>query len=291
MPDLPLFAAVAAVLVSLAAAPSRAAAAEPAAAVTRFAWISDPHISTLDTATTPGGYTARFTRALDELNRRGDIDFLLLGGDLTEKTGDPAEQDACQKCMERNRIPTHYVAGNHDIGNDSSGAKVEQWVARGVGGGEPPREYYGFTHDGAAFFIINTFACDSKETDVLRRADDQLREMDAFFAANRGAAHKLVCGHAPLFTKVPDEPKQYFNIAPAYRARIMDAMRKNGVREYLAAHRHGDYEVEADGITVRTQAATSFLVGEPAPLGYYVFTLSPDGMKREFVAVQEAEKR
>jgi DNA repair exonuclease SbcCD nuclease subunit len=281
-------AAAGALLVVFATNPGAAPAAVAPAPTThtiRFAWISDPHISTLDTSTTPGAQTARFTRALDELGRRGDIAFLILGGDLTEKTGDPAEQDAFQKCMARNTIPAHFVPGNHDIGNDSLRGKLDQWLARGFGGGEPPREYYGFTRGDVAFFILNTFACDSKDTDVLRRADDQLLAMDRFFAANRGVAHKFVCGHAPLFTKSAGEPKEYFNITPAYRAPVMDAMRRNGVSEYLSAHRHGDYEVTDGGVTVRTQAATSFFVGKPAPLGYYVFTLSPDSVKREFIAV------
>jgi predicted MPP superfamily phosphohydrolase len=285
-----IIAAILALVPTLIPLHAAGAAAKTTTGTLRFAWISDPHISTLDTVTTPGAHTVRFLRALDELNRRADVDLLILGGDLTEKTGDPAEQDAFQKCMERNRIPAHFVPGNHDIGNDSQRTKLDQWLARGLGGGTPPREYHGFTRGDAAFFIINTFACDSKDTDVLRRADDQLRAMEEFFAANRGASHKFVCGHAPLFVKTPDEPKEYFNIAPAYRARIVEAMRRSGVREYLAAHRHGDYEVEAGGMTVRTQAATSFFVGKPAPLGYYVFTLSPTGMQREFVAVQEAER-
>ena len=171
-------AAAGALLVAFATNPGAAPAAVAPAPTThtiRFAWIFRPaHLDAghLDDSRSPN--RAIHARA-GRTGRRGDIAFLILGGDLTEKTGDPAEQDAFQKCMVRNTIPAHLRA-RQPRHRQRQSARQTRPVARARirRRRAAPRVLMASPAGAAAFFIINTFACDSKDTDVLRRADDQL---------------------------------------------------------------------------------------------------------------------
>lgn len=251
-----------------------------------FAWLSDTHIVTTDKSAQYGDRAARLERAIEEINARKDIDFIVFSGDLIENVGTEKQFDAFDSLVKTGK-PVYYIPGNHDIDNDSKMANVDLWLKRGYGKGNPPKEYYGFTHKGAAFFVINTFAYQSKDPQVQRRAAEQMDEMNRFFSVNSSAKCKIVCGHAPLYIKYPDEADEYFNIKKDYREKFLAAMRKNGAGYYLCGHRHGEYvaggAVKGDAV-IYTQGAMSWAIGEGQKTGYSIFTFAPgENLKKQFI--------
>lgn len=252
-----------------------------------FAWLSDTHIVTTDKGAKFGDRTERLEKVMNEINRRKGVDFVIVSGDLIEDVANEKEFEAFDKTM-RSDKPVYCFPGNHDIGNTSDMKNIELWLKRGYGKGNPEKEYYGFVHKGAAFFVLNTFAYQSKEGEVLKRSEEQLKEMDKFFTDNSYARCKTVCGHAPLFIMTEDEKDEYFNIQKEYREKIIEIMKKHKAVYYLCGHRHGEHKVEAEsGITIYTQGALSWAIGEGQKTGYSIFTFVPgEGLKKEFYEVK-----
>jgi predicted MPP superfamily phosphohydrolase len=257
-----------------------------------FAFLSDTHIVTTDVAAKNGDRAARFRAALDIVHGRDDVDFILLGGDLVENAGAVDQFDAFDTTM-KTTLPVYPIAGNHDIGKTPSLAHLALWNSRGYGRGDSKRDYYGFLHKNAAFYVIDTFVCESTDPAVAAIADDQLREMDAFFALHASWPHRIVCGHAPLFIQSADEANEYFNIPAAYRSRVIDVMKRHGVSVYLSGHRHGDYTTRdpISGITVMTQGSLAFAIGEGQRLGFSLIVVNQDGITKEFIPVVDPPSR
>lgn len=269
----------------LGSAGARAAAADD---TFRFAFLTDSHVATTDTVCMiAADAKTRFSRAVAEVNAREDVAFVVFGGDATEypKADEQSEFVELAKFTK----PWYPVPGNHDIGNTFTLRLVNQWLDLGLGRGEAKREFYGFTHGNAAFFAINAFPADTKDAAAGLRATEMLRECDEFFAANKDAAHKIILAHPPLFIKHAGETDGYFNVPTHLRTRILEVLKRHGVKYWLSGHRHlTDQATDTEtGITVFSQPSTAFAIGEGEKMGYAVFTVGKDGLKREIVTIPE----
>jgi hypothetical protein len=142
----------------------------------------------------------------------------------------------------------------------------------------------------AAFFVLNTQAPFSSDPAVRVRADQQLAEMDSFFTAHASARQKFVCSHVPLFVLDRNEPDGYFSIPSAYRKKILAIMDKHHVKNYLAGHFHMSGTVEGGGIEVFIQTALSFQRVAGSKRGYYVFTVTPGSVRRDFYPLVQTER-
>ncbi len=251
-----------------------------------FAWVTDTHIVTTDTVSTPGAPTLRLGEALRQINAKPDLQFLVHSGDTVEQPT-PAQFAAFLEVM-KPAIPWYPIAGNHDVGNVSTSGSLARWLALGTGRGDGKAEYYGITPDGAAFFVLNGFPGDPKDPAMKDRAEDQLRAMDLFFASHAGAPFKAVFAHPPLFIRTMDEKDEYFNVHQPLRARIAEIMRKHGVRDWLSGHRHLMDKVTdaAAGVTVWSQPSLAFAIGKGSRMGYCVFRVRGGALEREFVEVK-----
>lgn len=90
-----------------------------------FALISDPHITVPnpETGWTPPPITTEPTMyaesvellesAIQEINGRPDIDFVLVAGDLT-KDSEPYNHTRARELLSRFRAPVYCISGNHD---------------------------------------------------------------------------------------------------------------------------------------------------------------------------------
>lgn len=102
----------------------------------RFAFITDTHDATKETK-----------RAIEIIRDRGDVDFIVHGGDLTD-FGLPKEFMWCRDAMEESGVPYITVIGNHDcLGN---GEDNYEWIFG-------PKNY-SFTVAGVHFVCLNTVA-------------------------------------------------------------------------------------------------------------------------------------
>lgn len=102
----------------------------------RFAFITDTHDATRETE-----------QAIDIIRRRGDVDFIIHGGDLTD-FGLPKEYMWCRDAMEKSGLPYVAVIGNHDcLGN---GEDNYEWIFGA--------KNYSFTIAGVHFVCLNTTA-------------------------------------------------------------------------------------------------------------------------------------
>jgi outer membrane protein assembly factor BamB/predicted phosphodiesterase len=83
------------------------------AATLRFAWLSDTHV---------GGDTGAqdLAAAVGELNRRADLDFVILSGDITEM-GSTRELTTARAILDSLHYPLYIIPGNHDTKWSESG--------------------------------------------------------------------------------------------------------------------------------------------------------------------------
>jgi predicted phosphodiesterase len=95
------------------------------ALVSTFALIADPHVTVPnpDTGWTPPPITTEPTMyaesvelleaAITEINALGELDFILVAGDLT-KDSEPYNHDRARELLSRFRKPVYCISGNHD---------------------------------------------------------------------------------------------------------------------------------------------------------------------------------
>lgn len=253
-----------------------------------FGWVSDTHIMTTVSTESCGDRADRLKQVIKEMDNNPKIDFIVHSGDMIENTANAKQYKAFNELMRP--VKSWYpIAGNHDVDNRPGMDNINLYQSLGYGRGEKKQDYYGFVHKSAAFFVINSQSYASKDPIVQKRAEDQLVEMDAFFTKYKNVPNKFVCAHAPIFIKSSNEADDYFNIKSAYRKKIIDVMKKHQVKYYLCGHRHGNHEAadpDGSGITVLTQTALSWGIGKGQTTGYCIFTVSPKGLKKEYVEVK-----
>lgn len=252
----------------------------------KFGFLSDTHIQQIcKNCQEPLDRIRWFEKALDGL-AENNVDFIFHGGDFTDASGAIEQLEEFDKHINPS-IPWYPIAGNHDVGTSGTQEKLDIWLNRGYGRGENNREFYGFIHKDAAFYILNTFAQDSPEPEIKKRFNIQLDEMDDFFSVDGKDKLKIVCGHSPLFIKSRDEADEYFNIHQPYRKKILFLMNKHKIKYYLCGHRHEDDIVDDNGLVSFMQTATSFQLGTDNRRGYYIFDVSGSLLKRKFYPIED----
>lgn len=251
-----------------------------------FGFLSDTHLGTSDTTSTPGAPTVRMKKAIEQMNARDDIEFVIFGGDATIHPY--PDQQAAFKETAKFKQPWYPVAGNHDVGNTITMRLVNQWIDLGMGRGEPARDYYGFTHGDAAFYVLDAFPANANDTTATAHIEAMLQACDEFFETYAGAKHKIMLAHPPLFIKELSEPDAYFNISTPLRMKIADIMKRRDVKTWLSGHRHLTDKVTdpESGITVYSQPSSDYPIGEGQKAGYAIFTLGDKGLTREIIVLE-----
>lgn len=86
----------------------------------KFAVISDPHMSVAGPKSPEDGVKMfkssvdLLKSTIDDINKQGDIDFVVVLGDLT-KDAEPWNVDRFKEVMTELRMPYYVVLGNHDV--------------------------------------------------------------------------------------------------------------------------------------------------------------------------------
>jgi 3',5'-cyclic AMP phosphodiesterase CpdA len=160
--------------------------------------------------------------------------FLVVTGDLTNKTGDTDQIAEYKRINARlnTRIHIYSVPGNHDVGNEPTPALLAAY-RKNYG-----PDYYSF-REGPLYGIV----LDSNLMKSPAAAGDESAKQEAWLKeelakAGAAAAMPVVFQHIPFFLEKPDQPDQYFNIPLATRRRVLGLLHSVDVHYVFAGHYH-----------------------------------------------------
>ena len=177
-------------------------------------------------------------RAVDHINRLKPR-FVVVCGDLTHPPpGKPGYEGELEKFIRifgkiDPSIPLIAVAGNHDVGNDSSPGGVAAYE-KSFGD-----DHFSFWIGGVRGLAINSSLYRGAESPPRARQDEWFHaQLDA--AEKDPATHLLVFQHHSWFLKDPAEKTGYFNIPIERRTPALERMKRAGVRAVFAGHYHGN---------------------------------------------------
>jgi|WetSurMetagenome_2_1015567.scaffolds.fasta_scaffold97103_2 serine/threonine-protein phosphatase CPPED1 len=232
--------------------------------------------------------TANYEFAVANVNRLKP-GFVIVLGDLTNKTGDPDQIREFSRISAKidSSIPVHYLAGNHDLGRQPTSESIAAF-RKNFG-----RDYYSF-RAGPIYGIV----LDSSLIIDPQKAEAEYQEQLAWFkkeldtAKGSGAPQIIVFQHHPIFLDNVNEPDQYGNFPMERRRQVLELMHKAGVHHVFAGHLHknitvrdGDLEITAvgpvgmplgdDGSGIRLGVVTSKGLRHQ----YYSFGKMPDSLE------------
>jgi len=199
-----------------------------------FAVLADPQFGMYAKDRNFTQETANFEFVITNLNRLHPR-FVVICGDLVNRTGDPAEIAEYKRILKKldPSIPVYNVAGNHDVGNIPTPATLDAYHTA-IG-----QDYYTFSA-GEIFGIVldsNLIRSPEGDPEAARQQEDWLQKTLASSKLNPNQKI-VVFQHIPYFIKDPDEAVDYFNIPPAARRKYLDILEKAGVQYVFAGHYH-----------------------------------------------------
>lgn len=263
--------------------PTAAPAPEPAFF---FVQMADPQFGFFSEGDDFSRETANFTRAIEAANRLHPA-FVVVCGDLTNRTGDAAEIAEYRRiaAMLDPSIPLYEVPGNHDVGNTPTPASIAAW--RRVFG----PDHYTFRRNGVLGVVLNSSLIKDPSGDSADAAAQE-RWLAAVLdsARHEPGTRVLVFQHHPWFLERVDEPEQYFDLPVAKRRATLDAFRAAGVREVFAGHYHRN-AIARDG---DLEMVTTSAVGRPLgsdPSGFRVVIVTRDTLVHRYYSLDSIPAR
>jgi len=147
----------------------------------RFAFITDTH-DAID----------EINAAIDIIRSRGNIDFIIHGGDMTD-LGLPKEFMWCRDAMEKSELPFVTVIGNHDcLGN---GEDSYEWIFG-------PKNY-SFDVAGVHFVCLNTIALEYDYSEPVPDLNFILKDAESVAKTNQehpgSITHTVIVMHSRPF--------------------------------------------------------------------------------------------
>ena len=224
--------------------------------------------------------TELFERAIAHANRLGPV-FVVITGDLVNQEGNPRQIAELRRVADKldDRIGLHWVAGNHDVGNEPTPQRLADY--RETFG----EDWYAFAVGRCRFVVLDSCLIHNPKQ-VADEARRQREWLEATLDEARQAEprHLIVFMHHPLFLKSPDEPDEYFNV-PLERRRIyLDLLSRSGVRAVFAGHYHRN----SFGRHGPMEMVTTGPVGKPLgkdPSGLRIVKVYPDRIEHAYHAL------
>jgi 3',5'-cyclic AMP phosphodiesterase CpdA len=257
----------------------------PAARPVRIALLSDTHVNRNGTSDDQHLYRGRFDKAIAMVNT-SKVDLVLFTGDLTQD-GKPEQIDDFLAQIKKISPPVFYVPGNHDVGNKiipgKGGTVTENRVAQYEKALGP--SFFSKTAAGVRIIGINS--------PMIGSGFSREQEMWTFLEkelAQPGRLPTIVFSHYPAFIKTADEGGgDYWNMEPEPRKRLLDLIKKAGVKTMLSGHLHRDLVNRWEGILFISTRPISFGLpkGKQAQ-GWTLVTLPPEGeAKYEMLEIRD----
>jgi 3',5'-cyclic AMP phosphodiesterase CpdA len=169
--------------------------------------------------------------------------FVIVTGDLVNKPGDPAQIAGLKAGIAKldPSIPVHWVAGNHDVGNEPTPGSLAAYRE------QFGRDFYSFDAGPIRGIVLDSALIHSPgKASGEAAAQERWLRAELERARRDRVPHLIVFQHHPYFTKDAGEPDEYFNIPAARRNEYLDLFRTYGVRWIFAGHLHRSAET-ADG--------------------------------------------
>jgi 3',5'-cyclic AMP phosphodiesterase CpdA len=251
---------------------ARAFAADPSF----FMQASDPQFGMFTADKDFTQETANWTFAVANINRLHPA-FLVVTGDLVNKTGDSAQITEYLRIthgIDRS-IHVYNVAGNHDVGNDPTPESIAAY-RKNIG-----PDYYSFREGPIYGIVLNSsyFKAPDKVRDEAAKQEAWLTaELEKMKATG---ALPVVFLHIPLFLKEPDEPDQYFNTPIETRRRILALLHRYNVRYVFAGHLHANSFGKDGDLEMVTTAAEGKPIG-PDPSGLQIIEVRGNSLEHKY---------
>ncbi len=221
--------------------------------------------------------TANWTFAIANINRLHPA-FLVVTGDLVNKSGDPAQLAEYKRIngMLDPSIHIYNVPGNHDVGNDPTPESIAAY-RKNIG-----PDYYSF-REGAVYGIVLNSSYLKSPGKVNREAVAQEAWLNSELQkATAAGAMPIVFLHIPLFLEKPDEPEQYFNIPVETRAHILTLLHRYNVHYVFAGHLHkNSWGKDGDLEMITTSAVGKPLGNDPS--GFRLVEIKGSALSQRYV--------
>lgn len=244
--------------------------------VARIAFISDTHVN-LRTNESGVAYNRRTDEAFAAANAE-KVDLVLIAGDLTDG-GEPKQMELFKQKVNQLKAPVLFVPGNHDVGvlgdektKTSITPERVELFAKKLGPNWFAREVAGVR-------VVGLNSC------LFGTGFKEEAEQWKFLEKELAGPHReptLVLEHYPAFLKTADEPGQgTWNVPPEPRQRLIQLLKRGGVRTLLSGHLHRPIANRLDGILFLSNAAIAFgLPRDKQEEGWMLLTVPREGEVR-----------
>ncbi|MGI6774306.1 alkaline phosphatase [Acetomicrobium sp.] len=262
-----------------------------------FAVLSDPHLALNEPENTWKMFHYNqdiLSWAIDEINERQDIDFVLVPGDLT-KDSEPHNHRAVRAMLDKLNVPYYVIPGNHDVKKD--------WMPQGnFGVVDFARYYEGHGYDGSdrSWYSVDPvpglhlIGLDSASHPKFSNSwggavtNEQIEWLEKDLKANSGKEVIVMVHHALVKHEGKDDPRNYVENADE----VKRILHKYGVKATITGHLHvTDIAEENDLYDISSPALSSF------PLAYRVMEINggelsvntiwyPDSLVREIARTE-----
>lgn len=199
-----------------------------------FAVLADPQFGMYAKDKNFAQETANFEFAIANLNRLHPR-FVVICGDLVNRTGDPAEVAEYKRVLQKldPSIPVYTVVGNHDIGNIPTPKTLDGYHAA-FG-----RDYYTFSQGDILGIVLDSSLIQEPQKDPAAATQQEKWLKKTLASAESSPERQMVVfQHIPYFIHLPDEADDYFNIPQPARRRYLDLLKEAGVKYIFAGHYH-----------------------------------------------------
>jgi 3',5'-cyclic AMP phosphodiesterase CpdA len=250
----------------------------PASAPNRpvtFAVLADPQLGMYAKDKDSLQETANLEFVIANLNRLRP-DFVVICGDLTNRTGDEAEITAYKQMLRKldPTIPVYNVAGNHDVGNLPTASTLAGYrAAYGP-------DYYDFHYGNVLGIVLDSNLIRSPDhvPDEAAKQEEWLRNALSHATADQQI---VVFQHIPYFLKDANEKDDYFNIPLAARTKYLELLSVHHVPLVFAGHYHRLAGGSDGPLTEVVTGAVGMPLGGSSS-GFRLVQLGPSGMKTEW---------
>lgn len=212
-------------------------------------------------------------------------DFVVVCGDLTNRTGDEAEITAYKQMLRKldPTIPVYNVPGNHDVGNLPTPSTLADYrAAYGP-------DYYSFHYGNVLGIVLDSNLIRSPDhvPEETKKQKSWLRDTLSHIAPDQQV---IIFQHIPYFLKDAQEKDDYFNIPLAIRAKYLDLLNANHVHLVFAGHYHRLAGGSDGSLTEVVTGAVGMPIGNSSS-GFRLVQLGPSGMKTEWYCLGNIPNR